>query len=120
MEPNELLEQIRHQLHIPQAGDAVAPSAQSPRASGEAWHRLRAAIRELEESAGQVGVLPENYPKHLKPVMRAIHALLPWYTRPLQRHAANTVAVARAMEAALEALETRERETDGSGADSPR
>ena len=120
MEPNELLEQIRHQLHIPQAEDATAHAAPSPRTSREAWHDLRKAIRDLEQSAAGVGVLPANYPMHLRPVMRAIHALLPWYTRPLQQHAANTVAVARALEAVLESLESRFTETPRSGADSSR
>ncbi len=120
MEPNELLEQIRHKLHIPRPEDATAHAAPSPRTGGEAWHELRRAIRDLEQSAGQVGTLPKNYPMHLRPVMRVIHALLPWYTRPLRQHAANTVAVARALEAVLETMETRRPEARGSGADSPR
>ena len=120
MEPNELLEQIRHKLHIPQEDDAMAPSPESPVAKSEAWHGLRKAIRDLEQSASEVGELPANYPMHLNAMMRMLHALLPWYTRPLQQHAAHTVAVARAIEAVLEDMETRAKESPHSGADSPR
>lgn len=120
MEPNELLDEIRHRLRIPRAEDAMAPAPPASLGSGEAWHALRRAIRDLEESAGQVGVLPANYPMHLSVVMRVIHAMLPWYTRPLQQHAASTVAVARAMEAVLETLETRLPDARSPGADSPR
>lgn len=120
MEPNELLEQIRHKLHIPQPEDADAHEPGRALAIPEARHELRKAIRDLEQSAAAVGMLPANYPMHLRPVMRVIHALLPWYTRPLQQHAANTVAVARALEAVLESLETRGPEASRSGADSPR
>jgi hypothetical protein len=120
MEPNELLETIRQQLHLPQEDDAITRSSKSSVANSEAWHGLRKAIRDLEQSAGKVGELPANYPIHLNPVMRVLHALLPWYTRPMQQHAAHTVAVARAIEAVLEDMETRAREASRSGVDSPR
>lgn len=120
MEPNELLEQIRYKLQIPQAGDAMAASPKSSVANNEAWHGLRKAIRDLERSAEEVGKLPANYPMHLNAVMRVLHALLPWYTRPMQQHAAHTVAVARAIEAVLEDMETRAQEAPRSGADAPR
>ncbi|MCC6264447.1 MAG: hypothetical protein IT169_12785 [Bryobacterales bacterium] len=120
MEPNELLDEIRLKLHIPQAGDAVTSARPPSLGGGEAWHALRKAIRNLEESAGQVGMLPANYPMHLSVAMRVIHALLPWYTRPVQQHAANTVAVARAMESVLETMETRLPDARNPRADSPR
>lgn len=119
MEPNELLETILQRLHIPQENDVTAPSSKSAVANSEAWHGLRKAIRDLEQSAGKVGELPANYPIHVTPVMRVLHALLPWYTRPMQQHAAQTVAVARAIEAVLEDMETRAREVPDSDVDSP-
>lgn len=107
MESNELLLQIRDRLRIPREDGTVHEPVQGIAREGEAWRALRVAIRELEESAARVGELPENYPMHLRPVMRVIHGLLPWYTRPLRQHAENTAAATRALQAVLEDLEAR-------------
>ncbi|MDZ7638213.1 MAG: hypothetical protein U5J83_08190 [Bryobacterales bacterium] len=119
MEANDILEQLRRKLEIPSAEDA-GNSAPIHFASGEAWHKLRKAIRDLEESAAQVGEMPRNYPMHLNLVIRAMHAMMPWYTRPLRHHAEQSVAVARAMEAVLMSIEEQVRKGSGTAADPPR
>lgn len=114
MDTGELLGNLQRDLEIP--GSGVASTAGLPPAPGaatsgdETWHRLRRAIRDLEQGAMLVGELPRHYPMHLNLVMRVIHALLPWYTRPLRQHAEHAVAVAKAMEAILERLEAEARE----------
>ena len=110
MDTGELLGNLRRDLEIP-GPDTVPPPAHNVAArDGESWHRLRRAIRELEEGAVRVGELPRDYPMHLNLVMRVLHAMLPWYTRPLRQHAEHTVAVVKAMEAILEGLETERSE----------
>lgn len=120
METNELLPRILDKLHIPRADGSIHTSDSVRAPQGGKWRDLRKAIRDLEESASRVGELPTNYPLHLKPVMRVIHALLPWYTRPLRQHAENTVSVAHALRAVLEEIEARTPLSGRSDDEAPR
>lgn len=45
--------------------------------------RLRHAVSELKQDAARIGTVPPGYPRHINLIMRAISALLPWYTRNL-------------------------------------
>lgn len=119
MDTGELLGNLRRDLEIPEPGAVPPASHKSVMRDEEAWYRLRRAMRELEEGVARVGELPRDYPMHLNLLMRAIHALLPWYTRPLRQHAEHTVAVAKAIEAILEELEARQSERSTSPAQSP-
>jgi hypothetical protein len=119
MDTGELLGNLRRDLEIPESGAVPLASHNPAIRDQEVWYRLRRAIRELEEGAGRVGELPRDYPMHLSLVMRAIHALLPWYTRPLRQHAEHTVAVVKAMEAILERLDVERSERPTSPAQPP-
>ena len=46
--------------------------------------RLAKLAEALKSSASQVGTIPQGYPLWVTLVMKTIHGLLPWYTRPLQ------------------------------------
>src|SRR5437879_332944 len=46
--------------------------------------RLAMLTQILRSEANQVGTVPKGYPVFIDFVMRGIHRLLPWYTRPLQ------------------------------------
>ena len=46
--------------------------------------RLSMLTEALSWEARQVGVIPQGYPLRVDFVMKVIHRLLPWYTRPLQ------------------------------------
>ncbi len=46
--------------------------------------RLAKLAEALKWEANQVGTIPRGYPFWVTLVMKAIHRLLPWYTRPLQ------------------------------------
>lgn len=99
MDSNELLDELKRRLEIPDSHSTEQPVAA---VSGDTeWYQLRSAIRDLEASAAKVGEVPANYPMHLNLLMRFLHGLLPWYTRPIREHADQTVAVARALEAVL-------------------
>jgi hypothetical protein len=113
MDAGEILSEVRGHLGIPDAGSAGGTAARPAVSGDENWHLLRRAIRDLEQSATRVGELPRGYPMHLNLLMRMIHALLPWYTRPIRQHAEHTVAVAKAMAAILERLETARGDAPG-------
>ena len=46
--------------------------------------RLAKLAEALKWEASQVGTIPLGYPLWVTLVIKAIHRLLPWYTRPLQ------------------------------------
>ncbi len=60
--------------------------------------RLREALQLLKKDAERVGQVPCGYPRHLDLIMKAISALLPWYTRTIAQFAKRTT---EALEIAL-------------------
>jgi hypothetical protein len=89
---------IRHALGLPEwpsesARPAVAPETDS---SGT-LRQLRQELAALQRAAAAIGQVPQGYPRHLDLIMRAISALLPWYTRPLREWAENTSRVSQLM-----------------------
>lgn len=52
--------------------------------------KLRESCAELCRITASVGSIPVGYPWHLNLIMRAISALLPWYTRPIRESVAKT------------------------------
>lgn len=100
----DLLSLAREELSIPSArpGGAEGQSASATGAPAtQEWRQLYRALNELEAGALDVGEIPRGYPLHVDWIMRLFHALLPWYTRPLRKHAEHTVAVCRSMREVL-------------------
>jgi hypothetical protein len=64
-----------------QPSTEAAPPIQSPKLD---LTRLAKLAEALKWEAGQVGTVPQGYPLWVNLVMKTIHRLLPWYTRPLQ------------------------------------
>ena len=104
MTSEDLLSLTRKELAIP-VGQPTTASTQPASASDmpvtQEWRQLYRALNELEAGAQAVGKIPQGYPRHVDWVMRILHALLPWYTRPLQKHAEHTVAVCRSVREVL-------------------
>lgn len=51
---------------------------------------LRVELFELRKEAALIGAIPLHYPRHIVFIMKAISALLPWYTRPIAQFAQRT------------------------------
>jgi len=51
---------------------------------------LRVELFELRKEAALIGAIPQHYPRHIVSIMKAISALLPWYTRPIVQFAQRT------------------------------
>ncbi len=98
----DVLEAIRLRLGTPQpesegppdrlrrAGELLAAINLEERVS-----ELSRMVERLEAEAGRVGVVPQGYPWILDLIMRLIHALLPWYTRPIREFSLQSAAVLR-------------------------
>lgn len=69
-----------------------------------ALERLRNRVAGLQHAAARVGRIPENYPRHTNLIMRAVAALLPWYTRPIQEFSMEACGVATEIEAVTRLL----------------
>ena len=76
---------------------------------GKAARRLKHELFELQQEAGRIGKIPLRYPRHIVLVMKAISALLPWYTRPIVDFSQRTSRTAEAMATLLGEL-LREQE----------
>lgn len=105
MNSEDLLSLTRKELAIP-ANHPTTTSGSTPASLTEMpvtqeWRHLYRALNELEAGASNVGQVPHGYPMHVDWIMRILHALLPWYTRPLQKHAEHTVAVCRSVREVL-------------------
>jgi hypothetical protein len=91
MKLNEIERSVREQLRLPE------PRRKETRVE-RSTHDLEGLYRlliDLRHEAELVGKIPAGYPRHVDVVMRVIHALLPWYTRPLMNFsglAARTVS----------------------------
>ncbi len=96
-------------LRVPLAGLTQPEPASEPRPGADGVvgraERLRQAVWELRQDAAAIGTIPSGYPRHIEFVMRAISALLPWYTRNLvrfgQRTAETVELIAETVEEAL-------------------
>ena len=75
---------VRTQLGLPEP-KWLAERAERSTHDLEGLYRL---LYDLRHESEQVGKIPVGYPRHVDIVMRVLHALLPWYTRPLERFSA--------------------------------
>ena len=73
-----------------------------------ALNSLRRELHELEREAARIGRLPKDYPRHVDLVMRAISAVLPWYTRPIVQFSRRTVVTAETTVRLLEEVLKRQ------------
>lgn len=71
---------------------------------GRAARRLKRELFELQQEAGRIGKIPVHYPRHIVLIMRAISALLPWYTRPIAEFSHRTSRTAEAISSLLDEL----------------
>jgi len=58
----------------------------------------------LRALADQIGQMPTDYPWHITLIMRAISALLPWYTRPLREFGSGCASYFESVAASLNAI----------------
>jgi hypothetical protein len=70
---------------------------------------LRQALESLRSAGETIGAIPPGYPWWATTVIRAVAALLPWYTRPLRRHAALSTEILGGALALLSEAESRAR-----------
>jgi|GEM_PF-2565634 len=115
MNSDDLLALTRKELGIPtQVADPLRQSTDASTAmlSAPEWRRLHRAVSELEEGAQAVGEIPKGYPMPVDWVMRLIHALLPWYTRPLRKHAEHAVDCSRATRDLLAVVIARQQQLE--------
>lgn len=122
MNADDILGQIRLMLNLPVPEGQEQQAGADKAASNLLLAELAVAVRELRRRASRVGLVPEGYPLPLDLIMKAIHRLLPWYTRSIQAHAqqaadsAETMllclhAIAQSQERIAERLDRLERET---------
>jgi hypothetical protein len=71
---------------------------------GKAVRRLKHELFELQQEAGRIGKIPLHYPRHIVLVMKAISALLPWYTRPIVDFSQRTSRTADALASLVDEL----------------
>lgn len=115
MNSDDLLALTRKELGIPtQAAGPLHQSTDVSTAmlSTPEWRRLHREVSELEEGALAVGEIPKGYPMPVDWVMRLIHALLPWYTRPLRKHAEHAVDCSRATRDLLAVVIARQQQLE--------
>jgi hypothetical protein len=108
MNADEILGRIRQTLDLPGSRQVVGGAADMEKAPARPacvaeLARLAASVDLLRRETQNVGCVPQGYPGPLNLVMRTIHRLLPWYTRPIRAHAECSVAVA---EVSLQLLNT--------------
>ena len=79
--------------------------------SSELLSQLKASIHSLSAAASALGERPRGYPLWADLVIRAVAALLPWYTRSLKAYARAAAGTASATAALIEDAERRARES---------
>jgi hypothetical protein len=81
MKLSDIERSLRSQLGLPEPRPNGA-RVERPTHDLEGLYRL---LIDLRHEAELVGKIPVGYPRYVDIVMRVIHALLPWYTRPIER-----------------------------------
>ncbi len=80
--------EARLRAHLGQPGWTNPPpdarSQDAPPESVADWSSLARIVGDVHREADLIGAVPENYPRHVELVIRFVHSLLPWYTRPLR------------------------------------
>lgn len=66
--------------------------------------RIGSAVQQMAGEAARIGTIPQNYPVHADLVMKAIHRLLPWYTRPIAGFGARATDAVRELADAVTLL----------------
>ncbi len=85
MNSAEIITAIRLYLGQPVIGaDSYSPAPLADCYARVDLTRLAMLTRSLKWEASQVGTIPQGYPAGVNLVMKVIHRLLPWYTRPIQ------------------------------------
>ena len=79
--------------------------------SSDLLSNLKASIHSMSAAASALGERPQGYPLWANLVIRAVAALLPWYTRNLKAYAKTVGDTAAATEALIEDAERRARES---------
>lgn len=99
------------QAALPSAPLSEPPSAEPTLLSSDLLARLRASLSSLERAGATIGAIPQGYPLWATLIIRAVSALLPWYTRSLHAYSrASTEAIAATL-ALLEDADRRSRES---------
>lgn len=78
--------------------------------SADLLSELRVTIEALSAAASALGERPQGYPLWADLVIRAVSALLPWYTRSLKAYARAAAGTAAAIAALIEDAERRAKE----------
>jgi hypothetical protein len=78
--------------------------------SADLLAELRASIDALSAAAAGLGERPQGYPLWADLIIRAVSALLPWYTRSLKAYAKAAAGTAAATAALIEDAERRAKE----------
>jgi hypothetical protein len=113
----QIEDSVRRALGHPSARRATQLEAVPPRSaadalfSAELLSHLKASIHSLSAAASALGERPHGYPLWADLVIRAVAALLPWYTRSLKAYAHAVGGTAAATAALIEDAERRARET---------
>jgi len=81
MKLSDIERSLRSQLGLPEPR-TNGTRVERPSHDLEGLYRL---LIDLRHEAELVGKIPVGYPRYVHVVMRVIHALLPWYTRPIER-----------------------------------
>ena len=122
MDGDEVLNRIRQALKLPEQSRHEAQIPENDEATLRLLlAKLAANVRDIQRGSAQVGVVPQGYPPALEIIMKTIHRLIPWYTRPIQGHAQCSAAaantgllclqeIAKAQERIAERLDRLERQ----------
>lgn len=73
---------VRLQIGLPEPRTRKGEQPVNPTQDLEHLYLL---LMDLRKESELVGKIPAGYPKYVDVVMRFIHALLPWYTRPIEK-----------------------------------
>lgn len=86
---------------MPQAGGGAPVRA---RINRQPLLKVKRQLKVLREHAEELGRMPAGYPLHVRVVMSAVSALLPWYTRSLRQFGAQTTQTVEEIAGCLEEL----------------
>ncbi|MGI8990455.1 MAG: hypothetical protein ACR2I2_12870 [Bryobacteraceae bacterium] len=117
--------EARLRAHLGQPGWPEPPQLKSAD-----WSTLAQLVADIHREADLIGAVPEKYPRHVELVIRFVHALLPWYTRPLRAFGGDCASafdellkhvagIARNQNKILARLDRLERSLQDSGRQAP-